>query len=165
MDALRDIADLGEMVQYIVIKLGDERYGIPIKYINNIVKMQQVTRIPKADDFLKGVLNIRGEIVPVMSLRLRMELEPDEITDQTCIIILKPDELETFGIIIDAVDRVLTLGQKQIEKVSPGQNSGRKDAGFVSGVGKYEEGLVSILDLDALSLERAENERKDKKAD
>ena len=92
-----------------------------------------------------------------------MELEPDEITDQTCIIILKPDELETFGIIIDAVDRVLTLGQKQIEKVSPGANSTRKDAGFVSGVGKYEEGLVSILDLDALSLERAENERKDKK--
>ena len=163
MDALRDIADLGEMVQYIVIKLGDERYGIPIKYINNIVKMQQVTRIPKADEFLRGVLNIRGEIVPIMSLRLRMELEPDEITDQTCIIILKPDELETFGIIIDAVDRVLTLGQKQIEKVSPGQNSGRKDAGFVSGVGKYEEGLVSILDLDALSLERAENEKKDKK--
>ena len=163
MDALRDIADLGEMVQYIVIKLGDERYGIPIKYINNIVKMQQVTRIPKADDFLKGVLNIRGEIVPVMSLRLRMEMEPDEITDQTCIIILKPDELETFGIIIDAVDRVLTLGQKQIEKVSPGQNSGRKDAGFVSGVGKYEDGLVSILDLDALSLERAENDKKEKK--
>ena len=163
MDALRDIADLGEMVQYIVIKLGDERYGIPIKYINNIVKMQQVTRIPKADEFLRGVLNIRGEIVPIMSLRLRMEMEPDEITDQTCIIILKPDELETFGIIIDAVDRVLTLGQKQIEKVSPGQNSGRKDAGFVSGVGKYEEGLVSILDLDALSLERAENEKKDKK--
>ena len=163
MDALRDIADLGEMVQYIVIKLGDERYGIPIKYINNIVKMQQVTRIPKADEFLKGVLNIRGEIVPVMSLRQRMEMDPDEITDQTCIIILKPDELETFGIIIDAVDRVLTLGAKQIEKVSPGQNSGRKDAGFVSGVGKYEEGLVSILDLDALSLERAENEKKDKK--
>ena len=163
MDALRDIADLGEMVQYIVIKLGDERYGIPIKYINNIVKMQQVTRIPKADDFLKGVLNIRGEIVPVMSLRLRMEMDPDEITDQTCIIILKPDELETFGIIIDAVDRVLTLGAKQIEKVSPGQNSNRKDAGFVSGVGKYEDGLVSILDLDALSLERAESDKKDKK--
>ena len=163
MDALRDTADLGEMVQYIVIKLGEERYGIPIKYINNIVKMQQVTRVPKSEQFLKGVLNIRGEIVPVMSLRLRMEMEPDEITDQTCIIILKPDELEIFGIIIDAVDRVLTLGAKQIEKVSPGQNSNRKDAGFVSGVGKYEDGLVSILDLDALSLERAESDRKDKK--
>ncbi|MBR0163388.1 MAG: purine-binding chemotaxis protein CheW [Lachnospiraceae bacterium] len=163
MDALRDTADLGELVQYIVIKLGDERYGIPIKYIDNIVKMQQVTRIPKAEEYLKGVLNIRGEIVPVMSLRLRMEMETDEITDQTCIIILRPDNVELFGIIIDAVDRVLTLGAKQIEKVSPSQNSTRKDAGFVSGVGKYEDGLVSILDLDALSLEKAENERKDKK--
>ena len=116
MDALRDTADLGELVQYIVIKLGDERYGIPIKYIDNIVKMQQVTRIPKAEEYLKGVLNIRGEIVPVMSLRLRMEMETDEITDQTCIIILRPDNVELFGIIIDAVDRVLTLGAKQIEK-------------------------------------------------
>ena len=165
MDALRDTADLGEMVQYIVIKLGDERYGIPIKYINNIVKMQQVTRIPKAEQYLRGVLNIRGEVVPVMSLRLRMEMEPDEITEQTCIIILKPDELETFGVIIDAVDRVLTLGQKQIEKVSANAASTRKDAGFVSGVGKYTDGLVSILDLDALSLERAENEKKDKKSE
>ena len=163
MDALRDTADLGEMVQYIVIKLGDERYGIPIKYINNIVKMQQVTRVPKAEPYLRGVLNIRGEVVPVLSLRLRMDMEPDEITDQTCIIIVKPDNAEIFGVIIDAVDRVLTLGQKQIEKVSPGANSTRKDAGFVSGVGKYEDGLVSILDLDALSLERAESDKREKK--
>ena len=157
MDALRDTVDLGEQVQYIVIKYGDEKYGIPIKYIDNIVKMQQVTRIPKADAYLKGVLNIRGEIVPVASMRIRMEMEEDEITDDTCILILRPDNAALFGIIVDAVDRVLTLGAKQIENVKPDPN--RKDANFVSGVGKYEEGLVSILDMDALSIEHAENER------
>lgn len=158
MDALRDTVDLGEQVQYIVIKYGDEKYGIPIKYIDNIVKMQQVTRIPKADAFLKGVLNIRGEIVPVVSMRIRMEMEEDEITDNTCILILRPDDADLFGIIVDAVDRVLTLGAKQIENVKPDPT--RKDANFVSGVGKYEEGLVSILDMDSLSLERAENEQR-----
>ena len=161
MDALRDTVDVGELVQYIVVKLGDEKYGIPINYVDNIVKMQQVTRIPKSEEYLKGVLNIRGEIVPVMSLRMRMGMEPDEYTEQTCIIILRPDNAENFGIIIDAVDRVLTLGSNNVETVQPDKT--RKDAGFVSGVGKYAEGLVSILDLNALTLERAESEKKDEK--
>ena len=72
MDELRNTQDAGELVQYIVIKLGDEQYGIDIKYIDNIVRMQQITRVPKVEHFLKGVINIRGEIVPVMSLSLKM---------------------------------------------------------------------------------------------
>ena len=79
MDALRDTTDVGELIQYIVIKLGNERYGIPIRYIDNIVKMQKVTRVPKAEPYLKGVINIRGDIVPVMSLRIKIEMGEDEV--------------------------------------------------------------------------------------
>ena len=66
MNELRDNSEVGELIQYIVIKIDDEQYGINIKFIDNIVRMQQITRVPKVDDYLKGVINIRGEIVPVM---------------------------------------------------------------------------------------------------
>ena len=67
----------GGSTQFIVIKLGDEQYGIDIKYIENIVRMQHITRVPKVDSYLKGVINLRGEVIPVMSIRIKMGLEPD----------------------------------------------------------------------------------------
>ena len=101
MNELRDKADAGELIQYIIIKIDDEQYGINIKYIDNIVRMQQITRVPKVDDYLKGVINIRGEIVPVMSVRKKMGLAEDEITGKTRIIILKTGEGDLVGIIVD----------------------------------------------------------------
>ena len=153
MDELRDTQDVGELIQYIVIKLGDEQYGIDIKYIDNIVHMQQITRVPQVAHYLKGVINIRGVIVPVMSLRLKMEMDPDEITDKSRIIILKAEEDTLIGIIVDQVNQVLTLGSKSIEKVTYSNDKGKKINSFISGVGKYEGGLVSILDLNMVEME------------
>ena len=127
--------------------------GINIKFIDNIVRMQQITRVPKVDDFLKGVINIRGVIVPVMSLRLKMEMDADEITDKSRIIILKAEEDTLIGIIVDQVNQVLTLGSKSIEKVTYSNDKGKKINSFISGVGKYEGGLVSILDLNMVEME------------
>ena len=153
MDELRDTQDVGELIQYIVIKLGEEQYGIDIKYIDNIVRMQQITRVPQVAHYLKGVINIRGVIVPVMSLRLKMEMSPDEITDKSRIIILKAEEDTLIGIIVDQVNQVLTLGSKSIEKVTYSSEKGKKINSFISGVGKYEGGLVSILDLNMVEME------------
>jgi len=153
MDELRDTQDVGELIQYIVIKLGEEQYGIDIKYIDNIVRMQQITRVPQVAHYLKGVINIRGVIVPVMSLRLKMEMSPDEITDKSRIIILKAEEDTLIGIIVDQVNQVLTLGSKCIEKVTYSSEKGKKINSFISGVGKYEGGLVSILDLNMVEME------------
>ncbi|MBE5844819.1 MAG: purine-binding chemotaxis protein CheW [Butyrivibrio sp.] len=153
MDELRDTQDQGELIQYIVIKLGDEQYGIDIKYIDNIVRMQQITRVPQVAHYLKGVINIRGVIVPVMSLRLKMEMDADEITDKSRIIILKAEEDTLIGIIVDQVNQVLTLGSKSIEKVTYSNDKGKKINSFISGVGKYEGGLVSILDLNMVEME------------
>ena len=78
--------EIEQTIQYIVIKLGDEQYGIDIKYIDNIVRMQHITRVPKVANYLKGVINLRGEVIPVMSLRLKFDLDEDEITNTTRII-------------------------------------------------------------------------------
>ena len=159
MNELRDNADTGELIQYIVIKIDDEQYGINIKFIDNIVRMQQITRVPKVDDYLKGVINIRGEIVPVMSVRMKMGLSEDEITGKSRIIILKTGEGDLVGIIVDQVNQVLTLDSNNVEKVRYDDKKDKNNTSFVNGVGHYEGGLVSILDLDAVVAEKDVKEK------
>lgn len=158
MDELRvsgvNISDLRaeyDAVQYIVIKLGDEQYGIDIKFVDNIVRMQHITRVPKVADYLKGVINLRGEVIPVMSLRIKMELPPDEYTKATRIIILKLEQHGTIGIIVDEVKEVVALEDEEIEKVSYDGKDDRTN--FVSAVGKHEGELISLLDLNAVAME------------
>lgn len=140
-----------ETVQYIVIRLGDEQYGIDIGYIDNIVRMQNITRVPKVPAYLKGVINLRGEVIPVMSIRLKMDLPADEITRATRVIILKLEQQGNVGIIVDEVKEVVTLGPSQIEKVAHDTSDGK--AVFISGVGKHNGELISLLDLNSVTLE------------
>ncbi len=141
----------GGSTQFIVIKLGDEQYGIDIKYIENIVRMQHITRVPKVDSYLKGVTNLRGEVIPVMSIRIKMGLEPDEETKSSRIIILKLDMNGQIGIIVDEVKEVVTLESDQIEKIA--YDSKEEKDGFLCGVGKCAGGLISLLDLNSVVLE------------
>ena len=154
MDQLRltDIDEAGETAQYIVIKLGAEQYGIDIKYIDKIVRMQHITRVPKVADYLKGVINLRGEVIPVMSIRVKMDLPKDEITKATRIIILKLEQHGTIGIMVDAVKEVVTLSADEIEKVSYDGQEGK--AGFIIGIGKHGNELISLLDLNAVAMEK-----------
>lgn len=149
MDA--ELKVVGETTQFIVIKLGDEQYGIDIKFIDNIVRMQHITRVPKVDDYLKGVINLRGEVIPVMSIRLKMGLEPDVETKSSRIIILKLEQHGTIGVIVDEVKEVVTLENEQIEKVA--YDSKEDKDTFLSGIGKCDGGLISLLDLNAVVLE------------
>ena len=134
-----------DFFQYIVIRLGDEQYGIDIRYIDNIVRMQHITRVPKVPAYLKGVINLRGEVLPVMSLRVKMGLEADELTRATRIIILKQEQQGSVGIIVDEVREVVTLGSSEIEKLS--QNTAESKKSFITGVGKHNGELISLLDL------------------
>lgn len=143
--------DIEERVQYIVIRLGEERYGINIISIDNIVKMQPITRIPKMPAYLKGVINLRGEVIPVMSMRLKMGFEEDEITKSTRIIVLKLEQEGNVGFIVDEVNEVVTLSASEIEKVS--YNSAEEKANLVNGIGKHNGQLISLFDLSAISLE------------
>ena len=135
-------------IQYIVVKFGDEQYGIDIKYVDNIVRLQKITRVPKAQSFFNGVINLRGEIIPVMSVRKRFGLEADEFTDHTRIIDLKPEQQEPIGILVDVVKEVVTLDEDQIEKVySDGKDEKNK---FVNAVGKHQDSLISLMNVNGV---------------
>ena len=138
-------------VQYIVVRIGKEQYGINIKYIDNIVKNQKITRVPKTQTYYKGVINLRGEIIPVMSIRLKLGLEDDEFTDKTRIIIVKI-EGATIGVIVDQVREVVTLDDDNTEKIT---RTSRDDAasGYISSIGKSKGELISLLDIVGLIVE------------
>ena len=120
-----------ESKQYIVVMVGSEQYGIDISYIDNIVRMQKITRVPKVQTYFKGVINLRGEVVPVMSVRKKMGLEDDVLTNASRIIILKLEENASLGVIVDEVREVVNLSEDEIDKVS---NKGR----FINGIGSME---------------------------
>lgn len=149
---LTDTVETAEMAQYIVTKLGDEQYGIDIRYIDNIVRMQHITRVPKVVNYLKGVINLRGEVIPVMSIRLKMGLPEDVITKSTRIIILKLEQHGTIGVMVDEVREVVTLSSDSVEKVSYNSKEGVSD--FIFGIGKNGDELISLLDLNMVATEK-----------
>lgn len=146
-DALTTI-EKNEKKQFIVVKIGSEQYGIDIAFIDNIVRMQKITRLPKAQVHFKGIINLRGEVVPVMSLRLKMALEDDNFTNATRIIILKLEEHGSVGVIVDEVKEVVSLGAEDIDKYSPDNRDEMSD--FIKGIGKHNEQLISLLDINAV---------------
>lgn len=141
------IADEGKK-QFIVVKIGGEQYGIDISYVDNIVRMQNITRVPKVQPYFKGIINLRGEIVPVMSIRTKMDLEPDEFTDVTRIIILKLEEHGVLGIVVDEVKEVVTLAPDEIDKVAYDAKNNKSN--FINGVGKNGEELISLFDTNSI---------------
>lgn len=141
------IAEEGKK-QFIVVKIGSEQYGIDISYVDNIVRMQKITRVPKVQPYFKGIINLRGEIVPVMSIRTKMDLEPDEFTDVTRIIILKLEEHGVLGIVVDEVKEVVTLAPDEIDKVAYDAKNSKSN--FINGVGKNGEELISLFDTNSI---------------
>ena len=142
----------GSKKQFIVVKIGSEQYGIDITYIDNIVRMQKITRVPKAQVYFKGIINLRGEVVRVMSLRLRMGLEADESSHDTRIIIVKMEEHGSLGLIVDQVVEVVELGSGEIDTYNP-DNKDEKSV-FIKGIGKYNGQLISLLELNAIIEEK-----------
>ena len=152
MDEVKEQKNMDSALsQYIVIRLGNEQYGIDIRYVDNIVRMQRITRIPKMPKFLVGIINLRGEVLPVMSLRIKMDLEADVYEKKTRIIVLKTQTEGNLGVIVDEVQEVVTLENTQVDKVDDLKLEGKA---FVTGVGKRDNGdLISLLDLSMITLE------------
>jgi len=137
--------------KYLTFKLGGEIYGLEILKVQEIIGMMDVTRVPKTPDFVRGVINLRGKVIPVIDLRVKFRLEAREDTDRTCIIVVQMVRVDcqvTMGIIVDEVSEVLDLGDDQIEpSPSFGENV---DTGFILGMGKIDQRVVTLLDIDAV---------------
>ena len=144
-----------ETKQYIVVNIGNEQYGIDIGFVDNIVRMQKITRVPKAQSYFKGIINLRGEIVPVRSIRKKMGLEDDVITDASRIIILKIEEKGLLGIMVDEVCEVVTLNVDEIDKSAINTNSAKDN--FINGIGKNGESLISLFEINSIIEEKESN--------
>ncbi len=133
--------------QYIVVQIGSEKYGIDIGYVDNIVRMQKITRVPKAQVYFKGIINLRGEVVPVMSVRIKMGLEDDVFTGASRIIILKIEDRGALGVIVDEVCEVVTLSEDEIDR-AVGSTKGKDN--FINGIGKNGDTLISLFEINAI---------------
>jgi len=136
----------------IAFKLGEEEYGVDVSQIQEIVKVRDITRVPKAPYYIKGVMNLRGNVIPVIDLRKRFSLPSKETTDQSRIIVFDIKGVK-FGIVVDVVSEVMRLPKENIEPPPPIAMGGIESA-YIRGVGKLQDKLIILLDLEkALGLE------------
>ena len=133
--------------QYIMLRFDSEQYGIDISYIDKIVRLQPITRVPHTQPYFLGIINLRGEIIPVMSMRKKFELPDKENTNASRILILKLEGNAKIGILVDEVREVVTLTDDDIEKVTSDTSDTRA---YLTGVGKYNDTLISLLNISVL---------------
>jgi purine-binding chemotaxis protein CheW len=139
------MAILSDEEQLVVFELADESYGVDIGAVNTIIRMQEITEIPRSPEFVEGVINLRGSIIPVIDLRKRFSLPVGEETKASRIVVVETSG-QLIGMVVDAVSETLRLQQDAIEPPSPIVTS--VDSEYVRGVGKLENRLVILLDLD-----------------
>lgn len=132
--------------KFLTFTLGNENYGIDIMYVTEIVGIQPITIVPELPDFIKGIINLRGKIIPVMDARLRFKKEPRTYNDRTCIIVIDVGVL-SIGIIVDAVSEVLNIDDENIVPPPNLTKAGRK---FIKSVGKNNDNVTLILDCERL---------------
>lgn len=132
--------------KYLLFNLGQEVYGIPITHVINIIELQKITEVPDMPSHIRGVINLRGSVIPVMDLRLRFRLPAREYDDRTCIIIVKIAE-KSVGFIVDTVAEVHDIAPHDIEE--PLQFKRDHDqARYISGLGKVGEDVRILLDVE-----------------
>ncbi|WNB90381.1 chemotaxis protein CheW [Bacillus sp. NEB1478] len=131
-------------LKVIVFQLKDEEYAVPVQDVKSIERMQHITRIPRTAPFIKGVINLRGIVTPIIDLRSRFELEEMEYTDSTRIIIVSVGTMEA-GLIVDAANDVLDLNAETIE--APPEVVGGVDAEYIKSVAKVDKRLLVLVDL------------------
>ncbi len=133
--------------QFIVFSLGDERFGIDSLKITTIDRMKTITRVPKTPTYIKGVINLRGDIIPVMDLRARFNLPAVEETEETRIIILKLEEV-SIGVIVDQVQQTIQLSGDDIENTTSLINSAAAE--YIFGIGKVGGEIVTLINFEKL---------------
>jgi purine-binding chemotaxis protein CheW len=136
--------------KYLTFALDQEIYGIPIKTAKEIIGMQEVTRIPKTKDYFKGVVNLRGKIVPIMDLRLKFAMDEKAYTDRTCIIIIEVNfnaGRRLLGIVVDAVTEVRNIQKNDLEEL--GYDS-QTEGDLLLGLGKLNDKVILILDIEKI---------------
>ncbi len=135
---------------YFSFRVENEEYGIEIMYVNEVIGLQKITEVPDMPDFVKGVINLRGKVIPVMDVRKRFGMKLVEYTDCTCIIVADIKD-NAVGMIVDEVKDVLHIPEKNIDP--PPKIKRNESSLFVQGLGKVEDEVKILLDVNKLLYE------------
>lgn len=140
--------------KYLTFVLGREEYGIEILKVREIIGLMDITSVPQTPDYMKGVINLRGKVIPVIDLRLKFSMPEEEHTQETCVIVVEVDNT-LIGTIVDSVSEVSDIGSDAIEE-KPHLGQGI-DTDFIMGLGKVKGKIVILLDIEkVLSAEELE---------
>ena len=145
--------------KYLTFSLAKEEYGISILKIKEIIGLMDITSLPQAPEYAKGVINLRGKVIPVIDLRLRFGMEETDYTERTCIVVVEISGSygsENVGIVVDSVSEVLNIKSDQIENTPTFGVS--LDTHYILGIAKAAEGIKILLDIDRVLGERSVNE-------
>lgn len=134
--------------KHLLFRLGDEEYGVPIDRVQSIEELQRIVAVPDMPHYVRGVINLRGTVIPVVDLRLRFGMPPREYDDRTCIIIIEADS-RVVGFIVDTVSEVHQIPARNIQP-APEFRSGSGSEQFVTGLGTVEGEVKILLEIDRL---------------
>ena len=139
----------GREGKYLTFAMAAEEYGIGILKVKEIIGMMNITSVPRTPEFVKGVINLRGQVIPVVDLRIRFGMETVAATDRTCIVVVEiklQGEKLTIGIVVDTVSEVLNIRSAQIDD-APVFGAGI-DTAYILGMAKIDKGVKILLDID-----------------
>lgn len=135
--------------KYMTFKSGNEYFGLKIQYVNEIIQFQEITAIPETEDYIKGLINLRGKVIPVIDVRLRFKQEPFAYNDRTCIIVINVKST-VVGLIVEKIAEVVEIKE---ENILPPPTIGRAEKAhhkYVYGIGKVGDSVKLLLDPDKL---------------
>lgn len=142
---MNEVAGKVEEKQFVVFQLGKETYGVDISTVWEIITMQPITQVPHTADFIEGIINLRGIVIPIIDLRKRFQLPYGEYTRATRIVVIEISG-NTLGMIVDGVSEVLRISSDIVEPPPPVITN--IDADYLQGVAKLEDRLIILLNLD-----------------
>jgi len=149
------VSTITETVQYLTFKLSDEIFALDVAKVREILEFTSITKVPQTPEFMRGVINLRGSVVPVIDLRLKFGMEATEQTINTCIIVVEVSlegDTTILGALADSVQEVVEMEPDQIE---PAPHIGAKlNTDFIKGMGKQGENFIMILDIDRVFSEQ-----------
>jgi len=138
-DAMKD--------RYLTFRVGDEVYGIEIAYVTEIVGMQKITEVPDMPNFVRGVINLRGQVIPVIDVRARFHMEDRTYDDRTCVVVIQLNET-SIGLVVDTVNEVMDIPADQVSPPPKlGQGEGNR---YIRGMGKVGDEVKILLDAGKL---------------
>jgi len=146
--------DSKEMIQLVTFNMGSEEFGVDILNVQEIIRLPEITRVPNSFDFVKGVVNLRGKIIPIIELRKRLSMKSIDNDDSTRIIIIEFNDL-TIGLIVDKVNEVADINKNITEPPPP--MVGEIESDYIASVAKQSDRLIILLDLSTIFIKSEEN--------